>query len=657
MAPLHGRAGGRSFTRRGLHLYSGDLMKLITMPTVDFETESIEGRPNYPPKPVGVSIKLPGKKAQYFGWGHPTGNNCSKADAIRNLKSIWKPGQPMLFFNGKFDVDVAETHLGMKRVNPEDIHDAMFMMFLRDPHARELDLKSLAERFLGEPPDERDELKEWVLANVRADGKKPKPSEWGAYISRAPGELVGKYANGDTERTWSLWKDSWNYVMNDHDMFEPYRREQRVMTIFLDNEREGICVAVPRLRKDVKLYQKALLATDEWLRKRLKAPDISLDNDAQVLEALLRSKVVREEDLALTATGRYSISKKNLTPDLYRDPQVAAAFGYRNRLTTCLKMFMVPWLAQAEARGDGRISTNWNQVRGEKGGTRTGRPSTSKPNFLNISKSWDNNDDGYAHPAFLAVAALPLVRRYLLPDEGEQWLHRDYNGQELRLAAHFEDGPLLQAYKDNPWMDVHQFVADLIVEKTAKEFARKQVKIANFRIIYGGGAPATAEGIGCSIDEAKSLLAAHKAALPSLTGRGGLSDATKQIGKSGECLYTWGGRAYYVEPPTFNKKFGRNMTYEYKLLNYACQGSAADVTKQAMINYHSHPKRRGRFLVQVYDEMNASSGPKPAEEMAVLRESMECISEQLDVAMLSEGKMGPTWGDQKKYEEGASKYE
>jgi DNA polymerase I-like protein with 3'-5' exonuclease and polymerase domains len=605
-----------------------------------------------------VSIKLPGKKSEYFSWGHPTNNNCSKDDAARNLKAIWKRGSPLLFFNAKFDVDVAETHLGLSRLNSEDYHDSMFMMFLRDPHARDLGLKPLAERFLGEPPEERDELKEWVLKNVKtAEGKKIAPSQWGAYISQAPGDLVGRYAKGDTDRTWGLWKDSWDYVMNQHDMWEPYVREQKVMTIFLDNERDGIRINVKKLSRDVGLYQKALIATDEWLRKRLKAPHISLDNDAEMLEALLRCKVIREEDLVVTKTGRFSISKKNLTPELYRDKQVASAFGYRNRLTTCLKMFMVPWLAQAELRGDGKISTNWNQVRGEAGGTRTGRPSTRDPNFLNISKTWDNSDDGYEHPDFLQALALPLVRKYLLPDEGEQWLHRDYNGQELRLAAHFEDGPLLQAYRENSWLDVHQFVADMITEKTGKSFVRKNVKIANFRIIYGGGAPATAQGIGCSIDEAKDLLSAHKAALPSITGRDGLADSCKGIGKRGECLFTWGGRAYYVEPPAFSEKHGRHMTFEYKLLNYLCQGSAADVTKQAMINYHNHPKRRGRFLVQVYDEINVSSGPEPVKEMAVLRESMECITEQLDVPMLSEGKIGPTWGDQKKFEEGRSNYE
>lgn len=635
-------------------------MRCPSIPTVDFETKGIEARPNYPPEPVGVSIKLPGRKSRYFAWGHPTGNNCTKEQAIDALKSIWRPGKGVLFFNGKFDVDVAETHLGLPRLPALDIHDAMFIMFLRDPHSPRLGLKPLAERFLGIPPEERDEVREWVLAHKReieAEHGPFKPSEWGKHIAQAPGDLVGAYAKGDTERTWKLFKDSWDYVINKHGMLEAYQREQKVMPLFLDNERVGIRVDVRRLRRDVKAYSAALIKADDWLRKRLKADNISLDNDGEVLEALLRAKIVDEKDLALTPTGRYSISKKTLTPDLYKDSRVASAFGYRNRLTTCLKMFMLPWLEQAERRGDGYISTNWNQIRNEGGGTRTGRPSTTNPNFLNISKSWDNNDDGYVHPSFLDVPELPLVRVYLLPDPGELWLHRDYNGQELRLAAHFEDGPLMKAYQQNPWLDVHQHVADLIKDVTGLEFTRKNVKIANFRIIYGGGVPATAGGIGCSLEEAKKLLDAHKRALPSLTGRGGLADRCKALGRAGECLYTWGGRAYYVEPASYNKKHGREMSYEYKLLNYLCQGSAADVTKQAMINYAEHPKRQGRFLLQVYDEMNASSGPDPKHEMQVLRESMEAVSEQMDVPMISEGKIGKSWGTQSQFKEGKSKYE
>lgn len=642
-------------------------MKVPPVHGVDFETLPIDQRPRYPPTPTAVSIALPGKKPRRFIWGHPSGNNCTKKDAQNALQAIWKPTNNILCHHGKFDVDVAETHMGCKRLPALNMHDSLFTSYLYDPHQRDLGLKKIAELWLDQPPEERDVIDEWAKAN-RAEllGKfHTKPFKPGAYIGYAPGEIVGPYMDGDVTRSRDIFKMTYQYVV-ENGMLEAYQREQQCMPIFLDNERIGIRVNVDLLRKDEAAYSTCLEATDAWLRKKLKT-SCSFDNDADTAEALERSGQVRPDQWILTKGGARSVAKGNLTPDMIKDPTVAQAMGYRNRLSTCLKMFMRPWLAQAEIMG-GYITTNWNQVTGPDGGTRTGRPSTNKHNFLNVSKAW-GVDDGYLHPAklaFLKAMELPLVRRYMLADEGGMWLHRDYNGQELRLMAHAEDGPLMAAYQANPRMDVHQHVADLIEEVTRKSFARKNVKIANFRIIYGGGAPATAAGIGCSLAEAKELLEAHAKALPSVKGKGGLSDTTKAIGRSGEAVITWGGRMYFVEPPSFSKKYGRHMTYEYKLLNYYCQGSAADVTKQALINYSSHPKRRGRFLVTVYDEINSSSPAAKAEkarlaaatqEMAVLRESMESVSETIDVPMLSDGKWGMTWGDQSTFKEGPSKYE
>lgn len=640
-------------------------MKMPAVTVVDFETFPIDDRPEYPPKPVSMAIKEPGKKTKKFLWGHPDGNNCSLADAKRVIKTVWKPGAKILCHNGKFDADVAETHMGVKKIDDLDLHDTMFLAFLHDPHARELGLKELADTLLDMPPEERDAVADWAKANrafclsqwdpgYQRNGKK-KPFKPGAYVAYAPGKIVAPYVGGDVDRTYALFKFYWKYVV-EAGMLPAYQREQKVMRIFLENERVGIRTDVEGLQRDTPRFRAHKEAAEAWLRKRLKSPSLNIDSDQEFAEALARNRIVKDEDWVMTKTGQRSVAKDNLTPAMFTDKKVARAFGYRNRMATVLNMFMEPWLAQAERRGDGYISTNWNQIRGTEGGTRTGRPSTSNPNFLNISKAW-GIDDGYEHPSHLSVDPLPLVRQYLLPDDGEQWLHRDYNGQELRLLAHFEDGPLMEAYQQNPWLDVHQHVADIIEDVTSKTFARKNVKIANFRIIYGGGAPATASGIGCSLAEAKELLDAHALALPSVKGKGGLAETTKRMGRNGEPIVTWGGRLYYCEPPGFSKKYQRHMTYEYKLLNYECQGSAADVTKQAMINYHEHPKRRGRFLCQVYDEMNSSSGPKPKEEMQVLRESMECVSEQLDVPMLSEGKIGFTWAGLKKYEEGASKYE
>lgn len=643
-------------------------MKIPAVYTVDFETYPIDKRPEYPPRPVSMAIREPGRrKAVKWLWGHPSGNNCTLAEAKRALKAIWRPSNQVLCHNAKFDVDVAETHMGVPRLPAEQMHDTMIMAFLHNPHSRQLGLKELAEDLLDMPPEERDAVADWARANrahclsqwdpgLQRNGKRY-PFKPGAYTAFAPGELVSPYVGGDVDRAYALFRFYWPYIVSSG-MLDAYRREQKVMPIFLDNERVGIRLDVKGLQKDLPLFRSGKEAAEAWLRKRLKAKDLNIDSDVDFAAALAKAKIVRDEDWVITKTGQRSVAKGNLTPDMFTDKRVARAFGYRNRMATVLNMFLEPWLEQAERRGDEHISTNWNQIRNPEGGTRTGRPSTSDPNFLNISKTW-GVDDGYEHPTHLRVNSLPLVRRYLLPDRGEQWLHRDYNGQELRLLAHFEDGPLMEAYQKDPRLDVHQFVADLIEDVTSLSFARKNVKIANFRIIYGGGATATASGIGCSMQEAKDLLGAHGRALPSIKGKGGLAEQTKRIGKAGDPIVTIGGRLYYCEAPGYSKKYRRHMTYEYKLLNYECQGSAADTTKEAMIAYHEHPKRKGRFLVQVYDEMNTSSGPNPKQEMAVLRESMESVTERLgiDVPMLSDGKIGPTWGDQTKFEEGKSKYE
>ena len=114
---------------------------------IDFETLGIEGRPHYPPVPVGVSIKWPGKKSHYYAWGHRSENNCSWGEGQRALAEAYESGLPLVFQNGKFDVDVADVHMGLSIPAWDRIHDTMFLIFLDDPHQKELGLKPSAARF------------------------------------------------------------------------------------------------------------------------------------------------------------------------------------------------------------------------------------------------------------------------------------------------------------------------------------------------------------------------------------------------------------------------------------------------------------------------------------------------------------------------------
>ncbi len=121
---------------------------------VDFETEGIEDRPEYPPRPVSCGIWADGKYI-WLCWGHPIGNNMTKAQARRVIKKYWKKYR-CCFHNSAFDIDVGDTHLGLGI--PPEFDDTEFLAFLHDPRKPSLALKKLAVVHLGMNPDEQDEL-------------------------------------------------------------------------------------------------------------------------------------------------------------------------------------------------------------------------------------------------------------------------------------------------------------------------------------------------------------------------------------------------------------------------------------------------------------------------------------------------------------------
>lgn len=617
-------------------------MKLPNVTTLDFETKGIESRPAYPPEPVGMSIKQRVGKPRYYAWGHPNKNNCTKAEAIKVLQKVWRESYAILCHHAKFDVDVAQTHMECGEIKWDRIHDTQYLLFLDDPHAASLALKPSAERLLGMKPEDRDAVKEWVLANV----SEAKPSTWGAYIWMAPGDLVGKYANKDTTMTEALFKHLYPQVVA-NGMLKAYDRERELMPIFLENERRGLKIDMKALAVDIPAYQAELAKVEVWLKKRLKAPELNLDSDAELADALDATGIVT--DWAMTKTGKRSTSKVNMTADKFNDRKFFLVLGYRNRLTTCLRTFLEQWYEKGLAN-NGYIQPTWNQVRQPTGGdgskgTRTGRPSCDNPNLLNIAKSFEDRGDDYSHPTFIkGLKPLPLIRRYTLPDPGCTWLHRDYNQQELRILGHFEDGAILEAYKLDPKMDIHTFVQDEVRRITRMEADRSSIKGLNFGRVYGQGLGSLALKLRRPVEEVKAIRDAQNKALPGLNE---LEKEIKRMGIANEPIITWGGRIYYCEPAKYVEKFKREMTFEYKLLNYLIQGSAADATKEAIIRYHNHPGRKGRLLVTVYDEINVCVANKNAKsEMKVLQECMEGL--EFDVPLLTDGKAGNNWGNLEK---------
>lgn len=607
---------------------------------IDFETHGIDPRPAYPPKPVGVAIREKGRgRGKYLAWGHPGGNNCSIEGARARLQGLWRdPDVEMIFHNATFDLDVAETHLNLPLPPVDRWHDTLFLAFLYDPHAPSLSLKPLAERMLGMAPEERDLVREWILANVPA--AKRAPTTWGAYIWQAPVPLVGPYAIGDVARTLKLFEVAHTYVKR-YGMNEAYLREKKLMPILLRMERAGLPIATIRLAKAIPEAERDQAERERWLLRRLKVPRVRWDSFTfagnELADALESAGKIRE--WVLTDKGNRSVAAEALA-QCCTDKELLNVLEVHSQTQTCLTTFMRPWLAQAREH-DGRFYTSYNQVRGERGGARTGRMSQT-PNLQNVLNS-ENKD-----------SRVPRLRDFIVPSRepgGKRVLFgRDYSQQELRIFAHFEAGAFLESYRANPSMDGHVLVGNLINEIVGIDLPRKPVKNLNFGAIYGLGVGGLAVKLGVSIDEARRLKRAHQQAIPGVKA---MYDLMRQLAHADAPIRTWGGRLYFCEPPKLVK--GRVREFDYKLVNYLVQGSAADCTKQAMINYADRVGDdwwQMPLLLQVHDELN---GETPHHLLADAQLQLRLAMADVDfkVPMLSDGKWSPiSWERMKPYNDG-----
>lgn len=558
-------------------------MKLIP---IDFETDAIDTRPNYPPTPVGVALELDGADI-YLAWGHPIENNCTFLHAQAELQQVLDtPDAEFVFHNAPFDVAVILEKMGCT-VDWSKVHCTMIMAFLDDPFG-ELSLKPLSEIKLGMPPDEQEAVRLWLVSHgvCRNNDK-----AWGAHIGKAPGKLVGTYAIGDIDRARRL---AGYYIdrLKVRGMWEAYTREQRLMPVIYEMEKRGVAVDGPTLATDTDAYYMAMENLDDKIRDIL-GPTADPDNDASLAD-LIESKCLSEQGFLQTPTGRRSVAKESLIGAV-GDKTLLGHLLVRNSLATCLRTFMSPWLIQWKAHG--RLYLRWNQVRNYTDtGARTGRISSS-PNLQNIPVEWEKliaqcKAIGYHIEEHLGLP-MPQVRKYIIPDAGKVFIGRDYSAQEMKLLAHFTDGALLRELNKNPGMDIHKIAA------TLASITRPHAKTLGFAILYGAGVGRVAETLGTSVAHANSIKTQYLTALPEIKK---FQKELSDIGKANSFTTTLGGRQYFCQAPAVVK--GKIRTFEYKLPNYKIQGSAADQTKQAMIDY-SDITESGELILTVHDQLVA----------------------------------------------------
>lgn len=594
-------------------------MDALPITVVDFETDEIVNGSGLAPYPRGVSIGPVDKPEEhkYYAWGHPTNNNCTEAEGKAALAAVWD--HRLVFHHGKFDISVAMEHWGFEW--PRAWEDTMYLIYLDNPLAATVSLKPSAERILGLPPDEQDAVKNWLIQHgiVPANSK-----NWGAHICKAPGDLVGKYAIGDTQRTGALFLHLYDSIIQ-RNMLQAYERELKLAPILYRAEFKGVRVDRERLAADVPVFEAMLEQCENAIRAKL--GDRPIDTPAQVAKALIAAGYT----LRLTPTGRVSTSQDALHEAIQDDQALLDLLQYRGACKTLLGTFMRPWLAFSER--DGHLHPSWNSVRGDDYGTRTGRLSCSNPNLQNVPTEFEFDYTG----VLAGFVPLPYMRVYILPDPGEVILAGDYNGQEMRLLAHFAEGTAAEVYRNDPRADFHQVAVTLVKEKAGMDLKRKQAKITGFSLIYGAGVPALAAQLGVPGHEASQIKRAY------LKTMVGLADFQQSVSMRSE-VKTWGGRIIPVQPPKYNED-GSVWTFNYKLVNHLIQGTAADQTKESIIRHDEDPNKVGRFLMTVHDENVHSVKLENLLAGAIaMAQSMEGL-EGFDVPFIVELEYGPNWHD------------
>lgn len=547
---------------------------------LDLETEKITSA--IPPKPVGLAVYK--DEPVYI-------------TDMEVAKRVWFDciKEEVCFHNAAFDISVAVHHWGSPI--PEKFNDTLFKAFLHNPYEKSLKLKDLADTYTYLPPEEAKELKAWILANVQES----KPSNWGAFISEAPVELVAPYAIGDVVRTKALWE------LYDVPK-EPYDREISLSRRLIRSKLRGIRLS-DQLECDIERYQKVLWVVNEEIYDKLGCDyEFNIDSDATLASKL--ENFVSGWDY--TPTGLRKTSIKSLVKYI-QDPELLSIIQYRSKLCTYLNTFMIPW---SEKSHRGRIHFDWNQTRNpEDKGAKTGRMS-STPSMLNVPKTGEGRTIEWLPP-------LPNVRSYLLPEEGQFWFRFDYSQQELRILAHYLKGELRDAYINNPKLDMHGYLA----EKLNNRFDRHTVKTIGFSIIYYAGLDKLSEQLGVSVEQAGMYRNMYFNALPGIDK---FRDKIKQRLSGGGYITTFGGRQYYKETSA------KGWDLAYRGPNTLLQGSGADGTKQAICNMPEEVQ----YQIAVHDEINISGDIEDARKTKIAMSDIP-----LSVPLLTDSFIGPSYGE------------
>jgi len=562
----------------------------------------------------------------YIPVGHKGGGNLDKRIISKWLKKVFELPCEKVMHNAQYDAGWIKRE-GFQ-LNGR-IVDTMLIASLLDENRFSYSLNALAFDILGKTKSEKD-----LIEAARTFGLDPKGEMW-----KMPAMYVGPYAEVDAQLALELW----NYMrveVGKQGLWDIVNLELDLLPCLVDMTYRGVRVDMDKTERT----RDALLKREAELHKEIKR---QAGFGVEIWAAQSLSKAFDELGIAYPKTekGAPSFTKTFLAEQ--QNPFAKLIVEARN-INKTSGTFINNILKYCNK--DGRIHGHINQNRSDQGGTVSGRLSMNNPNLQQIP----------ARDPELG----PMIRSLFLPEEDEQWAAIDFSQQEPRILVHYAHVygkargiPLqgakdfVQKYNDDPDTDFHTMVAEMA------GIGRKQAKTINLGMMYGMGVNKLADQLDIPVEEAKNLINQYHDRVPFVKGlMNGVMNRLNEKDASGSIRSILGRKCRFDlwEPDSFAmhkalpyrdaiKEYGDTTrlkrAFTYKALNRLIQASAADMTKQAMVNIY----KMGRIpLVQVHDEIAMSVKDKnEALEIAHIMES----AVPLEVPNKCDVEIGPSWGE------------
>ena len=549
----------------------------------------------------------------YYPIAHEGGGNMDRRLVLKWFQDVLNTDSIKIFHNAMYDVCWIKS-LGLKIKGK--IVDTMIASALVDENQMRYDLNNCSKRYTGQGKDEAalyDAAKSW--------GVDPK-----AEMYKLPAIYVGAYAEKDAQITLDLWQELKKEIAH-QDLESIFKMETDLFPCLVDMRFLGVRVDSENAHK---LKTKLVGKEEQALQQVKKETGI----DTQIWAARSIAKVFDKLHLPYDRTektGSPSFTKNFLQ----NHPHPLVKLITRAREINKAHTTFIDTIIKHSYKG--RIHAEINQLRGDNGGTVTGRFSYSNPNLQQIPAR--NKELG------------PAIRSLFLPEEGHTWGCFDYNQQEPRLVVHYATlqnlmgiDEVLNSYKKGE-ADFHSIVSEMA------DIPRTQAKTINLGLFYGMGKNKLQAELGINKESAEDLFKKYHNQVPFVRQ---LMNAVMQRAQNSGKIRTLLGRLCRFplwEPNQFgiHKALpheqalaehgpGIKRAFTYKALNKLIQGSAADMTKKAMIDLH---KEGVIPHIQVHDELDISVVDHTHAEH--IKEMME-QAVTLEVPNKVDYESGPNWG-------------